>query len=38
VNKEGSMDAALAAFIMSGLYLVFPGLAAILRQNSPLIA
>jgi hypothetical protein len=26
------------AFIMSGLFLVFPGLAAILRQNSPLIA
>ena len=26
------------AFIMSGLFLVFPGLAAILRQISPLIA
>jgi hypothetical protein len=25
------------AFIMSGLFLVFPGLAAILRQISPLI-
>jgi hypothetical protein len=26
------------AFIMSGLFLVFRGLAAILRPNSPLIA
>jgi hypothetical protein len=26
------------AFIMSGLFLVFPGLTAILRQNLPLIA